>query len=465
MNKIKLNDLINKILIIFLLIQPIFDMKIFYNSISTLIRVIVIFTLFAYYFFTSKNRHKYLLIIYPCLLGVYFIFHHLNALHFRSLVPGDFGYSISKEMLYFVKMISPFLLIYSLYKANLSQYSIIKIMKVLVLIISLIIVVSNLLGVAYGSYSDSIIKANFFEWFNPSSQYTYQDLASKGFFEFANQISAILIMFLPFIIYNALKSRKVTDWCALILNIFALFLLCTRVSVLGILIVFVYTLLAFGFIHIIQRKTVKIKQYIPVCIILLTYGLLLPFNPMFSRVAERQAVIETFNDKNSNELIQSENVVIEPDLSFPEQQTTECIFNSTTTPTTDTTPDNSNYMIEYIENNYENKQLNKQFLFENYPYKCDPEFWYSLLQNDISLTTDYRYIELSMVKRVVEINNNNMDKWLGITNTRLQNIFNIEKDFIVQYYALRHYWYDISFCALFYITRNFYIQIFFYKVC
>ena len=96
-----------------------------------------------------------------------------------------------------------------------------------------------------------------------------------------------------------------------------------------------------------------------------------------------------------------------------------------------------NRICELIE---ENKQLNKQFLFENYPYKCDPEFWYSLLQNDISLTTDYRYIELSMIRRVVELSNNPMDKWFGITNTRLQNIFNIEKDFVVQYYALRYSW-------------------------
>ena len=41
-----------------------------------------------------------------------------------------------------------------------------------------------------------------------------------------------------------------------------------------------------------------------------------------------------------------------------------------------------------------------------------------------------------MIKRVVEINNNFLDKWLGITNTRLQNVFNIERDFVVQYYAL-----------------------------
>lgn len=463
MKKIKLNDLFNKILIIFLLIQPIFDIKFFYNSISTLIRVIVIFILFLYYFFTSKNRHKYFLIIYPCLLSIYFIFHHLNALNFQSLVPGNFGYSIFKEILYFVKMVSPFLLIYSLYKANLSTAFIIRIMKILVLIISLIIVVSNLLEFSYGSYSDSIIKANFFEWFNFESQYSYQDLASKGLFEYGNQIAAVLIMFLPFMIYNALENHKFIDWCTLILNAFALLLLCTKVSVLGVLIVFIYTLLAFSFIYIIQKKHIEFKRYIPIYIILLTYSLLLPFNPMFSRITERQTVIETFNNENSNELAQNEDVVVEQDLSLQNLQTTESesVFNSTTT---DTVPDNSNYMIEYIENNYENKQLNKQFLFENYPYQYDTEFWYSFLQNDISVITDYRYIELSMIKRVVEVNNNSMDKWFGITNTRVQNIFNIEKDFVVQYYALRYYWCCINLYTIFYIAWNFYIQNFLCKI-
>lgn len=41
-----------------------------------------------------------------------------------------------------------------------------------------------------------------------------------------------------------------------------------------------------------------------------------------------------------------------------------------------------------------------------------------------------------MVKRVIEINNNKYDKIFGITHTRVQNIFNIEQDFIEQYYAL-----------------------------
>ena len=57
-------------------------------------------------------------------------------------------------------------------------------MKYLCIIISLLIIVSNLLGFSYGNYSDVKIKANFFEWFNPTSSYTYMDLASKGLFEF-----------------------------------------------------------------------------------------------------------------------------------------------------------------------------------------------------------------------------------------------------------------------------------------
>lgn len=81
MKKLKENNAINNILILFLIIQPIFDIKIFYNSISTLIRVIIIFALFLYYFFIKKDnsntllcgKKKYFLLIYPILIGIYFI--------------------------------------------------------------------------------------------------------------------------------------------------------------------------------------------------------------------------------------------------------------------------------------------------------------------------------------------------------------------------------------------------------
>ena len=452
MKKINLNNLMYKILIVFLIIQPIFDIKFFYNSISTLIRVIVIFTLFSYYFLTSKSKHKFWLLIYPCLLGIYFIFHHLNALSFHSLVPGNFNYSIIEEALYFVKMISPFMLIYCIYKASIKQNTIINVMKTLTLIISLTIIISNLFVFSYGSYSDATIKANFFEWFNPNTNYSYRDLASKGLFEFGNQIAALLIMFLPFMIYSALEKRKMQNWLIVILNIFSLVLLCTRVSVLGVFIVLVYTILVCCFIDFINKRHFKFKQYIPIVVIFLVCILLLPFNPMFSRLLERETVIETFKKEEINE---PSGFTIEDGRSatsrISDNISDDIINNIASTP--DTSSDT--YMFQYIENNYENKQIHKQFIFENYPYKYDPEFWYEFLQEDISRTTDYRYIELSMIKRVVEINNNPLDKWLGITNTRLQNIFNIEKDFVVQYYALRYYWNISNFCTILCNFTNF----------
>ena len=158
MKKLDLNNLMNKILIVFLLIQPVFDVKFFYNSISTLIRVVIIFTLFLYYFFNSKNKRKYWLLAYPVLLGIYFVIHHLNSLSFNSLVPGNFNYSLLSEALYFVKMLSPILLVYCIYKASLSNDTIIGVIKSLCMTVSLVIVVSNLFKFSYGNYSDIIIK-------------------------------------------------------------------------------------------------------------------------------------------------------------------------------------------------------------------------------------------------------------------------------------------------------------------
>lgn len=448
MKKLNLNSLMHKILIVFLIIQPIFDIKFFYNSISTLIRVIVIFTLFFYYFFTSKNKHKFWILIYPALLGIYFIFHHINALNFYSLVPGNFDYSIIEEALYFVKMLSPFMLIYCIYKASLTKDTIISIMKYLVLIISLVIIISNLFVFSYGSYSDAIIKANFLEWFNPNSDYSYRDLASKGLFEFGNQIAAILIMFLPFMIYSALDKSKFMNWLIVVLNAFSLFLLCTRVSVLGVFIVFAYTIFACCFINFIRKQHFGFKCYIPIIVILLVYSLLLPINPMFNRLAERETVIETFKEENEEPNNLVDNSVPDRNIINNEIPSIKQAISNDNANNEMPIVGTSNYMIQYIEDNYESKQLHEQFLLENYPYKYDPEFWYNFLQKDISLTTDYRYIETSMVKRVVEINNNPFDKWLGITNTRLQNIFNIEQDFVVQYYALRHYWCFSSFCTI-----------------
>ena len=89
------------------------------------------------------------------------------------------------------------------------------------------------------------------------------ELASKGLFEFGNQITAILIMFLPFMIYNSLEKCSFINYFTLVLNIFGLILLCTRTAILGVFVVFTYTIFSFGFIMLINKQHLRLKKYIP----------------------------------------------------------------------------------------------------------------------------------------------------------------------------------------------------------
>lgn len=406
---------IKNLLILFLIVQPIFDLKIFYNSISTLIRVFFVILFFIYYFIKCNNTKKYFILIYPVLISIYFIFHHFNALNFNSYVPGNFNYSIIQEGLYFIKMICPYLLIYSLFRSNLSKKDIFFIIKTLVLIISLTIIISNLFLFSYGSYSDMKIKANIFEWFNLKSTYTYQDLASKGLFEVANQISAILLMFLPFTIILALENKSKSNLITLLCNILGLLLLGTKVAVLGIGIVFVYTSSIYIFINR------KFKNLSVIAIVFALYICLLPFNPTFLRIAENQEIIEA-----------SSNPIIYEDSSSS-TNTEEPASNENIEPLPENaTTNKKNYVLQhYLANN-----INENFILNSYPYEYDVDFWYDIIKSNNPLKADYRFLEQAMVKRVIEINNNKWDIIFGITYTRIQNIFNIEKDFIMQYYAL-----------------------------
>ena len=405
--------IIEYILVLFLIIQPVFDIKLFYNSISTLIRVVVIGILFLFYFLMEKNKKKYYLLIYLFVLIVYIFFHHLNALKFNSLVPGNFGYSLSKELLYFVKMLTPFLLIYILIKSNLDKNKIFMVIKTITLIIGLTIIISNFFMFSYSSYNDELIKANFFSWFNNKSNFTYQELSSKGLFEYANQISAILLMFLPICLISFIEKKSKLNILTIIVNIFALFLLSTKVAVFGVFIVFAYTIL----IYVIDKKILT-KQHLAMdilsifIVIIVLYGLILPINPSFMRIDETNTIAaSTENIVEVNETVENPQSLQEADSQDLSKE-------------------------DYIKQVYEGKGIKKEFIEERYPYTYDPDFWMQIIAEPKINRVNYRFIELAMVKRVVEINNNKLDILFGITNTRLQNIFNIEKDFVVQYYAL-----------------------------
>lgn len=430
----KIEHTLENAIIVFLIIQPIFDLKIFYNSISTLIRTITIIVLFSIYFVKSTNKKKYWLLIYPVSLGIYGLFHHLNALNFNSVVPGNFNYSVIKECLYFIKMLVPFLLIYILVKTKINNSKLDKVIYTIVFIISLIIIITNIMGISYGSYSNEVIKANFFKWFNNSENYTYKDLASKGLFEYGNQISAVLLMFLPFVIKNFIIEKNIKNFIIAFFNTFALMLLATRVAVIGTIIVYVYTIFIIVFMKYIKKiENIQTKNIATVIILLLFYIIILPANPMFNRIDEMNNQYDDTIQVDSNSISSSEESDIDNVIQGEVQESTASKSDMTVSPDILIEKEKQ---IKYIQDNYKRKNIHEIFILNSYPYQYDTDFWIKILNLDIYKRTNYRYLEEQMVKRVIEINNNKYDKILGITHTRVQNIFNIEKDFIEQYYSL-----------------------------
>ena len=101
MNKIKdffTKEKLIKIINILFVLSIILDLHIFYNSISTLIRIIFITILFGIIFLLYSNKkEKKLLFFYFILLLIYIILHILSINNFY--VPHYSSYSILKELL------------------------------------------------------------------------------------------------------------------------------------------------------------------------------------------------------------------------------------------------------------------------------------------------------------------------------------------------------------------------------
>lgn len=416
MKKMAVDKVITNVLIMYLIIQPIFDLKIFYNSYSTLIRIISIGIIFIYYFLKEKTKNKIYMLAYTSLIFIYFLLHNINAHQFTSLVPGNFNYSTIKEALYIIKMIMPILLIYVLIKKKLNKEQIFFIIKAITLIISGIIIITNLAGISYGSYSGEVIQANFISWFGNNPQnYTYMDLLSKGLFESANQISAVLIMFLSFNIIQCNENKKILNIIVVLINILALMLVGTRVAVIGTIIVYVYTI-----IIICLYKKMNIKNILGHVICIIFSIILIYYNPIFTRFKE----MNNLQDIPNNEKIQ-----VLQTVRYVEENNQTSNYEQQTIIEQETAE-----ML--IKNNYKDKKILDYFILNSYPYEYDTEFWLEIFEKDVKLRTNYRYLEKAMVQRVIEINNNYLDNFLGIGYVRIQNIFNIEQDFIMQYYSL-----------------------------
>ena len=398
-------NIIENVTVFFLFLLPLFSTVFLYNKISTLIQVIFVFlllfvTLILYK--DSRKNIKWMILYYVvCLIYLGVSFYHQE--YFKSLLPSSYGFNIVSELLTILKLITPITFIYSLYYIKLPFKKYMLVLKVWCILFAGSIVLTNIFKISLGSYSDTFITKNIFEW-NKYNYYKYT--ASKGYFMYANQVSALCIIFLLMFIYDYLYNSKKSIIYVLLVSL-AMLMLGTRVSTLGGLLTLVFAIIFYFIINIFNKISIKKRIYILV-IPVLGWVLLLQVSPYNNRSIELNRSINRHMDDTS---IVDDKAIVMDDTSMNVDKT------------------------KYVYQNYNKDYLPKVFFEKYYPIKYDEEFWYNFVKNNSIDKINYRYIEKSIIRRVVEVNNNALDKYIGISNSRIQNIVNIESDFILHYYA------------------------------
>lgn len=398
-------NIIENVTVFFLFLLPLFSTVFLYNKISTLIQVIFVFlllfvTLILYK--DSRKNIKWMILYYVlCLIYLGVSFYHQES--FKSLLPSSYGFNIVSELLTILKLITPITFIYSLYYIKMPFKKYMLVLKVWCILFAGSIVLTNIFKISLGSYSDTFITKNIFEW-NKYNYYKYT--ASKGYFMYANQVSALCIIIFLMFIYDYLYNSKKSIIYVLLVSL-AMLMLGTRVSTLGGLLTLVFAIIFYFIINIFNKISIKKRIYILV-IPVLGWVLLLQVSPYNNRSIELNRDINSHMDDTS---IVDDKAIVMDDSSMGVDKT------------------------KYVYQNYNKDYLPKVFFEKYYPIKYDEEFWYNFIKNNSIDKINYRYIEKSIIRRVVEVNNNALDKYIGISNTRIQNIVNIESDFILHYYA------------------------------
>ena len=222
MNKVKLNYLV----MIFFIMQPIIDMyRTFFQDTITIfgiaseefinfsyIGIMFIFVIYNVIFTEKRVKSIIKYAIYFIIIGIYMILHLLNISKFNTDIYESANINFIIEIYYTIRTyIIPIILIYIVYHSYFTKKDFNKIIILITIMISGSIFITNLLGVSLVAYSTENVKieGNIFKWFSLTGDSNFAAFTSKGFFNSANQISALLFSLAPIVIKEAITKNKI----------------------------------------------------------------------------------------------------------------------------------------------------------------------------------------------------------------------------------------------------------------
>ena len=411
---------IEKIILIFFFLQPFLDIYMCYTkepiqilgmSINIFINFLFVFVMSIYsIYYVSKTkpqklkRNIFCLAVYLLIFFVYSLLHYNNMTNFDLSIIKRNTYNYIQETYYMFRVfVLPLLLVYVLYNSGLTKKKIVKIVKLSTLIITSVIIITNVLGVSLAAYSEEneYIAGTIFDWFSFNGTENFDLYTSKGLFNSGNELSAILFMFSPIIIREAIKRNKFKDYLLVLMLVISMMMLGTKTATMGIILILILMLLSLWLFGIIKKKREKIIPNSLKLFSIIAFSIFLFFySPMYNRnYGEFKVVVK---ERPTEEKLED---VLEEDTELT--------------------------LVEFIEKYSWNYYIDNQ-IFNVYPVENDLEFWLGRLNVDVRLNSDNRVIRTDIFNRIIERNNNPLDKLLGIGYS--DTLYN-EKDILFQYYT------------------------------
>ncbi len=437
----KTKRILLNILLGYMIIQPLFDIywlykdeviNIFKFSPATIIRMAIMCVLFLFAFLWWKNKNKYKYFIgFSSIFIIYSIFHHINSLAF-SVPYGNFdNYSTIKELFYVIRMIMPLLMIFVTYEFKITPKRLKTIVVWVAFIFSSIMIISNFFEFALSSYGDvsSNVVVNFFKWFNKDTyvNYTYLEVASKGIFHMANQVSGVLVMLLPILLVIFFKKSNFINGLVISMTILAMMMLGTRVASLGwlaILLAMVIFYLFFCFV----KKSIKfnIKSLIFIILNIICFSIILPYSPVMNRtyIQDNTEMIEDgLEDNNINEEVSKfKEAIAKKEAAAKTEEEFEEIKKE---------------KIAVIEKYKDFYGFDAEYIDKIYNYEEDSDFWLDMMDIPFEERADHRQLKQLITKRIISLNNNYKDYIIGMSFTRLRNApCYMENDIYVHMYSI-----------------------------
>ncbi|MGN1322546.1 MAG: O-antigen ligase family protein [Bacilli bacterium] len=430
----KYKRILSYVFAIFMILQPLFDIFYLYDdnliamfkfSPATIIRMGVMSLLFLFTFLYWKNKNKWKYLIVFCVIYLlYTIFHQINVMNFDVPFDKFNNYSTLKELFYIIRMVCPLLMIFVTYENDIRREYLKKIIIYVSLIFSVVMVSTNLLGIALGSYDGGteIIERTIIDWFNPNiyNEVSYTKIASKGIFHMANQVSATLISLLPMVIYYLLKEKKALYGLTYFLMLLSMLMIGTRVAGYGWLLVSACMFVAYLF-FVFVKKEYKFDLKISVIYLILTAinCVILPYSPVMNRhyIEENAGII---NENQEKDHVKNYIKEFEKFLELTEDE--DAIYDK---------------KIEFLVNMKDVYGFDPEYFNEIYPYEQDPDFWLKLAKMDYVNRANHRNLKTHITHRVIDLNDNKMDYVLGVGFSRLRNVpCYMENDIYVHIYSI-----------------------------